>query len=118
VHRSLHRFDPRKGAFSTWLYRITVNYCLNKHRKRYTLILSLEDVSAVYANEFPGVQLDEKEAIEQALNRLSDRQKVVIILRYYWTLPLLRDIRNSGYSAGNGKIPSRSGTENHAETPE
>ena len=87
VHKSLSGFDPRKGAFSTWLHRITVNYCLNQHRKRHALMVSLEDVSTVFANEFPGERLDEKEAIEQALSRLSDRQKAVVILRYYWALP-------------------------------
>ena len=87
VHRSLSAYDPHKGAFSTWLYRITVNYCLNQGRKRHTHILSLEDVSGVFAHEFPSDQLAENEAMEQALNRLSDRQKAVIILRYYWALP-------------------------------
>jgi RNA polymerase sigma-70 factor (ECF subfamily) len=87
VHRSLPGFDPHKGAFSTWLHRITVNYCLNQHRNRHALMISLEDVPAVFANEFPGEQLAEKEAIEQAINGLSDRQKVVVILRYYWELP-------------------------------
>jgi RNA polymerase sigma-70 factor, ECF subfamily len=87
VHRSLSAYDPRKGAFSTWLHRITVNYCLNQGRKRHAHLLALEDVSAVFAHEFPGERLAEKEAMEQALNKLSDRQKAVVILRYYWALP-------------------------------
>ena len=33
VYKSLASFDPGKGAFSTWLYRITINYCLNQRRK-------------------------------------------------------------------------------------
>jgi len=87
VHRSLSTYDPRKGAFSTWLHRITVNYCLNQGRKRHAHLLALEEVSAVFAHEFPSDRLAEKEAVEQALSRLSDRQKAVVILRYYWALP-------------------------------
>lgn len=87
VHRSLSGFDARKGAFSTWLHRITCNYCLNQHRKRRATLLSLEDIPAVFASKFPGEQLAEKQLLDQAIFQLSDRQRVVVILRYYWELP-------------------------------
>lgn len=87
VHRSLTEYDPLKGAFSTWLHRITVNYCLNQHRRRHAHMISLDEVSAVFAQDFPGDQLADREAVQQAINRLSDRQKAVIVLRYYWALP-------------------------------
>jgi RNA polymerase sigma-70 factor, ECF subfamily len=87
VHRSLFRFDACKGAFSTWLHSITCNYCLNQHRKRHAALLSLEDIPVVFASKFPGEQLAEKQIIDQAIFRLSDRQKAVVILRYYWDLP-------------------------------
>ena len=32
VHRSLNTYDMSKGAFTTWLYRITVNLCLSRQR--------------------------------------------------------------------------------------
>lgn len=83
VHRSLSRFDPRKGAFSTWLYRITFNYCLNERRKRRTLSAPLDQVHPALMGEFPGEHLAEKQALEQAIQALSDRQKTVVILRYY-----------------------------------
>jgi RNA polymerase sigma-70 factor, ECF subfamily len=86
VHRSLSRFDMRKGAFSTWLYRITFNYCLNQHRKRPAWMLSLEDVLTIFVAEPPDEHLVEKDLVEQAIWRLSDRQKAVVILRYYWEL--------------------------------
>lgn len=85
VHKSLSSFDPRKSAFTTWLHRITLNFCLNHRRKRRPS--SLEDVSEILVSEFPGEQLAEAESILKATRVLSDKQRAVIILRYYWDLP-------------------------------
>jgi RNA polymerase sigma-70 factor, ECF subfamily len=85
VHKSLSSFDPHKGAFTTWLYRITMNYCLSHRRKRHHS--SLEDVSPPLATDFPGSRLAEEDALWQATRSLSDKQQAVVILRYYWELP-------------------------------
>jgi RNA polymerase sigma-70 factor (ECF subfamily) len=85
VHKSLNSFDPRKGAFTTWLYRVTFNFCLNHRRKRHHS--SLEDISAIPATDFPGAQLAEDDSLLQATRSLSDKQHAVLILRYYWDLP-------------------------------
>jgi RNA polymerase sigma-70 factor, ECF subfamily len=84
VHKSLASFDPRRGAFTTWLYRITINYCLNHRRRRSLVSVPLDDDEL--ASEFPGRQLAEEEAIWQAIRRLSDKQQAAVVLRYYWEL--------------------------------
>jgi len=85
VHRSLTTFDARKGAFTTWLHRITLNFCLN-HRRRKNHP-ALEDVQPSPATHFPGAQLAEEDALWRATRSLSDKQQAVVILRYYWELP-------------------------------
>lgn len=85
VHKSLSGFDSRKGAFTTWLYRITLNFCLNHRRKRQHA--SLDDISPTPATYFPGARLAEDESLWQATRSLSDKQQAVVILRYYWDLP-------------------------------
>jgi RNA polymerase sigma-70 factor (ECF subfamily) len=85
VHKSLGSFDPHKGAFSTWLHRITFNYCLNHRPRRHHF--SLDDLSPTPASHFPAAQLAEEDALLQAAHTLSDKQKAVVILRYYWDLP-------------------------------
>ncbi len=87
VHRDLPSFDPRKGAFTTWLYRVTVNYCLNHRRKRTFINVPLEDAPSATAGESPGASLAEEELIRQAVKELSEKQRAVVILRYYWELP-------------------------------
>ena len=86
VHKSLNSFDARKGAFTTWLYRITFNFCLN-HRRRRSHHSSLENISPVPATDFPGAQLAEDDALWRATRSLSDKQQAALILRYYWDLP-------------------------------
>jgi len=85
VHKSLTTFDARKGAFTTWLHRITLNFCLN-HRRRKNHH-ALEDVQPSPATHFPGAQLAEEDALWRATRSLSDKQQAVVILRYYWELP-------------------------------
>ena len=85
VHRSLTTFDARKGAFTTWLHRITLNFCLNHRRQKNHP--SLEDVLPTPAIHFPGAQLAEEDALWRATRSLSDKQQAVVILRYYWELP-------------------------------
>lgn len=86
VHKSLASFDPRRGAFTTWLHRITLNFCLN-HRRRRRHHPSLEDVSPTPATDFPSARLAEEDSLWQATRSLSDKQQAVLILRYYWELP-------------------------------
>jgi RNA polymerase sigma-70 factor (ECF subfamily) len=49
--------------------------------------LPLEDFSAALKSEFPGAQLADEEVLQQAVGRLTDRQRAVVILRYFWDLP-------------------------------
>jgi RNA polymerase sigma-70 factor, ECF subfamily len=89
VYKSLSRFDPSKAAFSTWLYRVTFNYCLNHRRKKRPFTLPLEDKSLAPAlkSEFPVAQLADEEILQQAIGKLTDKQRAVVILRYFWDLP-------------------------------
>ncbi len=85
VYRSLSTFEPSKGAFTTWLYRVTVNHCLSRRRKRRLLTISLEKISPLAPTEHPSSQdrLEDEEAVRQALSRLSEKLRTVVILRYY-----------------------------------
>ena len=90
VHKSLSTFQPSKGAFTTWLHRITVNHCLNRLRRRNLFTLSLDEIpssSLIDHSPSPESQLMKDETVQQALIQLSDKLRVVVIMRYYWDLP-------------------------------
>lgn len=88
VFQSLSNFQPSKASFTTWLYRITINYCLNQRRKKRFTFLSLEWAwrdnhrALSFQNSYP----EEDEEIHLALTRLSDKLRAVIVLRYYGEL--------------------------------
>lgn len=90
VYRSLDAYDPKKGALTTWLHRITVNYCLGQRRKyrperRQIDVAELADSSAYHEPGFGA--LAEREAMVQAIRQLGEKLQVAVILRYYWELP-------------------------------
>lgn len=89
VHKPLASYQAEKGAFTTWLHRITVNYCLNRRRKRRFLWLSLEQITQrllPQATPTFEYQWGQEDAVRQALKCMSDKLRAVVVLRYYWEL--------------------------------
>ncbi len=92
LYKALPNFDSQKAAFTTWVSRITMNYCLSQRRKRNFSALSLEKASPLLIdkNSSPQGQLEleeEERAIHQALQRLDKKLRAVVIMRYYLELP-------------------------------
>jgi RNA polymerase sigma-70 factor (ECF subfamily) len=96
VHRALDGYDPRRGSFSTWLYRITVNRCLNQRRSRPAAV-SLEEIAcedgtvlgadaASHAAPYLAERHATDDSVRRALDRLNPKLRVVVILRHYWDL--------------------------------
>jgi len=87
VHRE--SFNPAKGAFSTWLFRIAHNTLANYHRTRQRRLVH-ETEGGLPADLgtpklSPEAQLIEKETIThllQGLERLSERDQEVISLKF------------------------------------
>ncbi|MCI8341759.1 MAG: sigma-70 family RNA polymerase sigma factor [Firmicutes bacterium] len=94
AYKYLNRFDG-KAAFSTWLYKIAVNTCIDEIRKRRgkeTISINAEidtgegTVEKEYVSGIIGVEEEvlSKEGVEiikRAINNLSEEQKTVITLR-------------------------------------
>lgn len=83
VYHSLANFDPAKGAFTTWLYRITMYYCLNQRRKHQIDTEPLDENAAGLDENLSTTEDIDREAILSALDRLSEKQRAVVVLRYY-----------------------------------
>ncbi|HVU10377.1 MAG TPA: RNA polymerase sigma factor [Phototrophicaceae bacterium] len=87
VYSSLANFDPAKGAFTTWLYRITMYHCLNRRRADRLEVEPLdENVLEISDDTLPIGQID-LDGILPAIDHLSEKQRAVLVLRYYADLP-------------------------------
>ena len=81
------------SSFFTWLYRIAVNLSLNALRKRQLITYVRE--SELMRRVIPGGHDPEEETqhretesrLQQAVERLPEKQKAVFVLRFYDELP-------------------------------
>ena len=84
------KFDPGRAKLGTWLYRVTVNRCVDKHRKKRPAPLSLE--TAALESRSPGREELPEGAVEMKLRReelvgaigtLDSKHRAVVVLRYF-----------------------------------
>ncbi|OGS28266.1 MAG: hypothetical protein A2297_10235 [Elusimicrobia bacterium RIFOXYB2_FULL_48_7] len=93
--QSINNFS-RESNFSTWLYRITVNHCIDRGRHR-----NLVSFFSVEKNDEQGLTLEDKmpdsapgpeqeaqkqevnERLISALGRLNPRQRAAVLLMYF-----------------------------------
>jgi len=100
AYMNLHTFD-QKRKFSTWLYRIATNLCIDRIRKKkpdYYLDAEvagtegLDMYSQIAADEkLPEEQLEQMELqdrIQYEIGRLPDKYRSVIVLKYIEELSL------------------------------
>ncbi|WP_317856186.1 sigma-70 family RNA polymerase sigma factor [Chakrabartyella piscis] len=94
AYRYLDKFDER-SAFSTWLYRIAVNTCIDEMRKRkgkqtQSLDNELQNEDGSWKQEIADpdatpeeavLQKEEQSEIMQALDTLSEEHKTIVVLR-------------------------------------
>jgi RNA polymerase sigma-70 factor, ECF subfamily len=79
------------AKFSTWLYRITVNACIDcarRHGRRHTSVADPEAVADTVADlridvASEAVKKAEHEMVRDAVARLPDRYRTIVVLHYY-----------------------------------
>jgi RNA polymerase sigma-70 factor, ECF subfamily len=98
VYQAANRYRP-DARFSTWLYRIAVNLCLNESRKgKYKahiqsmdqpvqfghseVVLDIEDQESLSSHDLVEAREREK-LIHQAMSALSEKQRLALLLRVF-----------------------------------
>lgn len=82
IWKKAHQFDPEKGAFYTWAFRICKNKALNAQRNKDKLIQT-EDLS-VYNNRGSNEESPiDAERLKGALSQLSEHHQKALQLVYF-----------------------------------
>lgn len=81
LHKNLKQFDPAQ-PFEPWLYRMTVNVCLDVLRKRRP-VEPLDQVGPMVAAEAETGLLERERAsaLQRALDRLPQKERAALVLR-------------------------------------
>ncbi len=99
----------QEARFSTWLYRLTVNHCMTvirKNKQRVTWIEATaerrdqEPVSPTAAPDANYMEHVQKRQLWQAMDRLPDDQKQILIFYYYQNLKYREISELMGLSEG------------------
>jgi RNA polymerase sigma-70 factor (ECF subfamily) len=101
VYTNLHRYDENQ-KFSTWIFRIATNHCIDRLRKRKHTAYSLDaempdgegnDYYSMLAShdDLPEKQIilsETQQQIRKAIDALPEKYKAVVILRYLQDMSL------------------------------
>lgn len=108
VHRALAKFAAR-SQLRTWLFRITVNLCLDYSGRRSRDVLAglrefLWQPAAAYDGPVEHAERRElAEVVARAIDALPPRQKAMVVLRVYQDLPYAEIGRIMGCAEGTVK---------------
>ncbi|SRR6266508_2892712 len=90
AYTRLASFD-RQRRFSTWLLSIGSNYCIDRLRRRRFAWMTLEDAAYALPSNEPGpersaLNREQRAIVQQALQKLPDTYRLVMVLRYWQDL--------------------------------
>ncbi len=116
VWRSSHTFDPSRGSFSTWLYRVTRSCALDLYRKRAHRVRPIPDGDphiAAAPDSSPGPQeiVDDSWLswrVSRALEELDAVHREVIELAYFGGLTQREISERTGMPIGTVKTRTAS----------
>jgi RNA polymerase sigma-70 factor (ECF subfamily) len=105
--RALPRFEIRQGtSFEAWLYRIAVNACRSRMRRKWYQVLPWPEPAPQMVAEPEGqpehqlLRGEQRDRILDAIDCLGEKHRLVVILRYYAGLTNEEIARTLGIPSG------------------
>jgi RNA polymerase sigma-70 factor, ECF subfamily len=89
AYNALKRYDASK-KFSTWLFSIANNYCIDQYRKKRVSTFSYDSLPVPdLVQRKPGIETeimteDRNEALMNLLGKLKPKDKAAVILKYWY----------------------------------
>jgi RNA polymerase sigma-70 factor (ECF subfamily) len=103
AYGQLSSFKDGKGHFSTWLYRIATNLCIDFLRKNNKTKKNINIDDVTVSTEPTHLEDDQKSFIQKAINELEPPKYGEIIKAYFWEGKSYLEIA-SEYKTSTGTI--------------
>lgn len=101
IKRNLGDFSGKKARFSTWLYRIATNLCIDTLRKNRRKV-DVEDIEAHFEAAYPRhIEDDEAQRLREAIETLEPPKYAEIIKAYFWEGKSYQDIAAMHHTSTN-----------------
>ena len=84
VYAGLERYDPERAGLSTWIYAITRNTVIDRFKGQKNKTSSYDDAIGLVDPQCSSGMDELLERLDDALDKLPQKQRDVIILRYYF----------------------------------
>jgi RNA polymerase sigma-70 factor (ECF subfamily) len=87
--RQADQFNPAKGSFYSWFFRILYHSCMDHHRKKRYRETPLEATELIDTAPLPETQSADRDIqrkVQTAILRLPERQRLALILTHYEAL--------------------------------
>lgn len=105
VYQKLECYDKSRASLSTWIYIITKNTVIDYYKKQKTQLAFLDEVTKTEESQDEVMAYDELlENLANALEKLGERERDLIILHYYKGYTLKRIANMMGMSYINAKV--------------
>lgn len=101
----LDSYNPAKGAFSTWLFRIAMNTLTDAYRRNRIAGVDFDNIAPTLKTEETPEKLalagEDAAELVAAVNQLKERERRFVVLRYWSDLSNREIAELEGVTAGN-----------------
>ena len=104
VQKRIHEYDEKKAAASTWVYTIARNAVIDFYRTNRSSEELPEEIVSDEEVDSDLLQQETLKELAEALGKLSEEERTVIVLRYYGGLSLTEVEKRTGMSYGQVKL--------------
>lgn len=104
VYANWDHFDENRASLSTWIYRIAQNTVIDYYRTRKVHAEVPEDLASESAVDDELLKNETLELLADALEKLPERDRDLVILHYYRGLTLKEVAMKMGMSYSNAKL--------------
>lgn len=110
IHQALNKFNGT-SKFSTWIYKVTFNTCLDRLKKNKRSQRAAQPVHAIEGESLPSLNIldsieerDRKKMIRDCLDRLPGEDSFLLTLYYFDEMSMEEIATIIGINANNVKI--------------